>query len=245
MMSRHSASRGFSLIEVVIALGIIAVAILAIVGIVPVGLQTGKSAQSETRATQIAQDIFASLSTQPRTTASPATLSVVAVINQGPQRVVTSRLQAPAPTPFSYNIDLTQPAQSYPLIGADNDGNLKATYTPGQPYQITMTTAPDPAGFTTKIRVPSNATHCVAAVHPKLSRLQSHHFQRFSLPGCRRLNLNFGVHHNRVAHRGRHHPRYCSYARRDVWFPNKDNFAGERLDRRISRRPVRSSHDGA
>src|SRR5438132_12920260 len=58
------ARRGFSLAEVVLALGVVSFAIVAILGVLPLGLQTGKSSQDETRATQIAQSVFASLTTQ-------------------------------------------------------------------------------------------------------------------------------------------------------------------------------------
>jgi hypothetical protein len=52
---------GFSLAEVVIALGVIAVGIVGILAVFPTALQTGHSAQDETRAAQIAQTIFGSL----------------------------------------------------------------------------------------------------------------------------------------------------------------------------------------
>lgn len=56
--------RGFSLVEVVLALGVISFAIVAILGVFPVGLNTSHSAQDETRAPQIAQTIFATLTSQ-------------------------------------------------------------------------------------------------------------------------------------------------------------------------------------
>lgn len=56
--------RAFSLVEVVLALGVISFAIVAILGVFPLGLSTGRSAQDETRAPQIAQTIFASLASQ-------------------------------------------------------------------------------------------------------------------------------------------------------------------------------------
>jgi type II secretory pathway pseudopilin PulG len=142
MIPTGSLRRGFSLVEVVIALGVIAFAVLAIVGIVPIGMQTGKSAQNDTRAAQIAQDIFAGLSTQARTFSSPAFLNVGAAINQGPTSIGQP---SPSPTPFNYNVNLAR-VYTYTL-GADNDGNLKSVYTKGLPYLITMTTTPDPAGF--------------------------------------------------------------------------------------------------
>ena len=65
MLSARCAKRlGFSLVEVVIALGVIAVAVLAILAVFPAALQTGHSAQDETRAAQIAQTIFPSLAGQ-------------------------------------------------------------------------------------------------------------------------------------------------------------------------------------
>ena len=65
ILSARCAKRlGFSLAEVVIALGVIAVAVLAILALFPAALQTGHSAQDETRAAQIAQTIFPSLAGQ-------------------------------------------------------------------------------------------------------------------------------------------------------------------------------------
>src|SRR5207237_2461782 len=54
----------FSLLEVVIALGVIAVGIVAVLAVFPTALQTGHSAQDETRAAHIAQSVFGSLVAQ-------------------------------------------------------------------------------------------------------------------------------------------------------------------------------------
>ena len=63
--SVRSAKRlGFSLAEVVIALGVIAIAVVTILALFPAALQTGHSAQDETRAAHIAQTIFPSLEGQ-------------------------------------------------------------------------------------------------------------------------------------------------------------------------------------
>src|SRR6188472_2155273 len=64
LSTRYAKRPGFSLVEVVIALGVIAVAVLAILAVFPAALQTGHSAQDETRAAQIAQTIFPSLAGQ-------------------------------------------------------------------------------------------------------------------------------------------------------------------------------------
>ena len=57
-------SGGFSLAEVVLALGVIAVGVVAILGVFPVALTTGHSAQDATRAPHIAQRIIASLAAE-------------------------------------------------------------------------------------------------------------------------------------------------------------------------------------
>src|SRR3954467_13083751 len=65
--ARHHFWNAFSLVEVVLALGVISFAIVAILGVFPVGLSTGHSAQDETRAPQIAQMILSSLTAQAST----------------------------------------------------------------------------------------------------------------------------------------------------------------------------------
>ncbi|MEP6810801.1 MAG: hypothetical protein ABI992_11200 [Chthoniobacterales bacterium] len=55
----------FSLVEVVLALGVIGFALLAIIGLFPIGLQSGRASIQETRANHIAQEIFATMRSQP------------------------------------------------------------------------------------------------------------------------------------------------------------------------------------
>ena len=58
MMNRHHTSKaGFSLIEVVIALGIFAFCIVAIVGLLPVGINSVRSVSNENNAIHIASSI--------------------------------------------------------------------------------------------------------------------------------------------------------------------------------------------
>ena len=54
-------SRGFSLIEIVLALGVIAFALVGIMGLFPVAMKSAEESQRETRATLIAQRIFSDL----------------------------------------------------------------------------------------------------------------------------------------------------------------------------------------
>jgi len=121
----------FSLVEVVLALGVIGFAIIAMLGVIPVALSTGRDAQNETRAAQIAQDIVTSISSQ-----SQASFPNVTIAQPSSQ--------------FSYNVDLSS-AKTYNTLGADNDGNLVALATAGDaskyPFQVNLRIDPDPAGF--------------------------------------------------------------------------------------------------
>lgn len=59
----HSVKIGFSLIEIVLALGIISFALVGIMGLFPVAMNSALESQRETRAAHIAQQIFTDLST--------------------------------------------------------------------------------------------------------------------------------------------------------------------------------------
>jgi uncharacterized protein (TIGR02598 family) len=60
---RRRPHTGFSLVEVVIALGIVSFAVLAIVGMMPMALKSAQDSMRETDATLVAQRIFAELKT--------------------------------------------------------------------------------------------------------------------------------------------------------------------------------------
>ena len=70
-----AASRGFSLAEIVIALGVISFALVAIIGLLPIGLASGRATIQETRANHLAEEIFATLRSQPFTNVSLASFS--------------------------------------------------------------------------------------------------------------------------------------------------------------------------
>jgi type II secretory pathway pseudopilin PulG len=119
-------ANAFSLVEVVLALGVVSFAIVAILGILPVGLNTGHAAQDETRAAQIAEDILASLAAQ-----APANFNNTSIQQ---------------PSGFQFPVPLNQD-KDYPPLGASNDGTLNAAWAPGMPYQITLSTKTTPTGF--------------------------------------------------------------------------------------------------
>jgi Tfp pilus assembly protein PilV len=110
-------SGGFSLVEVVVALGVIAVGVVAILGVFPVALTTGRAAQDATRAPHIAQAIIASIASQAQSALGASPSPNPAIISQ------------PSPSPgFSYSVDLTATStpspSATPSFYADNDGNF-------------------------------------------------------------------------------------------------------------------------
>jgi len=124
----------FSLAEVVLALGVIAIAIVAILGVFPVALSTGHSAQDATRAPHIAQAIISSVASQAQTQ--------------------FNNVQLPLADTTPLSVDLTAPPSSptTPTLYADNDGNLISAT--GQnaaiaAYAIYIFTNSSPPGFPT------------------------------------------------------------------------------------------------
>jgi Tfp pilus assembly protein PilV len=145
----------FSLAEVVLALGVIAIAITAILGVVPVALTTGHFAQDATRAPQIAQDIITSIASQAQSTLGASPTPSSAIISQ------------PSPG-FSYSVNLTSTStpspSATPNFYADNNGNLIQNATTAV-YAIYIFTNYSPSGFpagsanelTVRVAWPANA----------------------------------------------------------------------------------------
>jgi uncharacterized protein (TIGR02598 family) len=126
IVSGHRArTRSFSLIEIVIALGVIAVGVVGVLAVFPTALQTGHSAQDETRAAQIAQSVFGSLVAG-----------------------ATSQFNAVPLPPTSLSIDLTaSSAPTLPTLYADSAGNLIPNST-NSAYAIFIYTNNAVPGFT-------------------------------------------------------------------------------------------------
>ncbi len=117
---------GFSLVEVVLALGVIAFAIVAILGIVPIGLRTSHDAQDDTRAAQIAQAVIATIASQAKSQFTNVRLTLN---DQGPTAI---------------SIDLT--TNRTVSLDADKDGKLIPSG-PNGAYKVTIEIADPPANF--------------------------------------------------------------------------------------------------
>ena len=126
---RRARTRSFSLIEVVIALGVVTVGIVGILAVFPTALQTGHSAQDETRAAHIAQSVFGSLVAQASSQ--------------------FSNVQIPLSAGVSPSINLGTGSGTTPAVTAyaDNDGNLIPNST-NAAYAIFIYTNNSVPGFT-------------------------------------------------------------------------------------------------
>lgn len=65
MKLRPGRPRGFSLVEVVLSLGIVAFSVCAMLAVFPIGLKAGRTGAAETRGAHLAGSIFATLRTPP------------------------------------------------------------------------------------------------------------------------------------------------------------------------------------
>src|SRR5437763_16903386 len=71
----------FSLVELTVAMGIAAFCLIAVFGLIPVGVQTNRNATSQTAATNILADVIADIRATVRATASatPSQLYAIAI----------------------------------------------------------------------------------------------------------------------------------------------------------------------
>lgn len=84
----------FSLVEVVLALGVVGFALLAIIGLLPIALQSDRGSIQETRANHLADAVFAVIRSQPFTAVSFAELQSTATADLSASNVPPAELHA-------------------------------------------------------------------------------------------------------------------------------------------------------
>ncbi|MEI6033479.1 MAG: hypothetical protein WCS65_04240 [Verrucomicrobiae bacterium] len=141
---RRSASAGFSLFEIVLALGVVAFALVGIVGLFPAAIKSAQEGRQETRATLIAQQIFADLRVRSGTTR-------LVVCGGSASDVGSLR------TNFSLAVDGSAEFLAYDQDGAGIEGISGSAFTNGH----------GPACFLAAVRVDTNTGD------PNLARVQS------------------------------------------------------------------------
>jgi uncharacterized protein (TIGR02598 family) len=132
---------GFTLAEVVLALGVIAIAVTTILALFPVALTTGHSAQDATRGPHIAQDIIAS------------------VVSQAQTQFNNVQLRLGDNTTLSVDLTAAPSSPTTPTLYADNDGNILSATSQNAAvaaYAIYIFTNNSPPGFPTPPPVYAN-----------------------------------------------------------------------------------------
>jgi uncharacterized protein (TIGR02598 family) len=112
-MKRRS-NCAFSLVEVTLALGIAAFCLIAVFGLMPVGLQTNRNATSQTAATNIIAAVVADLRATPKNSSTSSQFNITFGTNPPPiyfdgQGQAASSLVPASPTPFQprYQLNIT------------------------------------------------------------------------------------------------------------------------------------------
>jgi type II secretory pathway pseudopilin PulG len=82
---------GFSLVELTLALGVAAFCLIALFGLLPIGVQTNRNATSQTRATNILSSVIADIRTTAKATpsATPSQLYVITIPASGASNTTT------------------------------------------------------------------------------------------------------------------------------------------------------------
>lgn len=76
MTLRIRPSPGFSLVEITLALGVASFCLIALFGLLSVGIQTNQSATSQTASTNILSAVFADMGATPKTTTTSAQFGI-------------------------------------------------------------------------------------------------------------------------------------------------------------------------
>lgn len=93
---------GFSLVEIVLTLGVISFGLVAIIGLLPIGLASNRGTIQETRANHLAEEVFSTLRSQPFTNVSLTSLgSSASPINLSTEDTPP---QTPGSPPTGYQI---------------------------------------------------------------------------------------------------------------------------------------------
>ena len=116
MIYREDKDRGFSLVEVTLALGVAGFCLIAVFGLLPIGVQTNQRAISQTAGTSILSNVIADMRATPKT----------------------------SPASTQYGIALS--TSSTTTLYFDGQGQFATSRGANSRYRLTVTIPPNPAG---------------------------------------------------------------------------------------------------
>ncbi len=122
-------NRGFTLVEVALAMLVIGIGIMAVFGLFPAGIEAGRRAVNETQAALFAEEVFAGYRALAGTTAwgSLNTLQIAPAASNlwsGATRIVPDSLQTSVQR-SPYNTNIVERAVRYELNIADSGSYVK------------------------------------------------------------------------------------------------------------------------
>jgi uncharacterized protein (TIGR02598 family) len=129
---KQPASSAFSLVELTLAIGIVSLCLVAVIGLVPVGVQTNRNATSQTAATNIITAVVADLRATPRGSNTSSQFGITFGTNplplyfDGSGQFATS-IAATSPTPFQPRYQLNVTWNTSPPTGMQY-ADLKVTW---------------------------------------------------------------------------------------------------------------------
>ena len=156
MRGRHFSAAAFSLVELTLALGIAAFCLIAIVGLMPVGVQTTRNATSQTAATNFLSNVVSDIRASPK--GQGATLqygirrgkdnkTTVCFDGQGVSTTLTGNVPCPANSQFRIYVNIKR-------------NSIGTSYLADYAYlKVTWPAAVDPLSTTIK---PSGSVETVA-----------------------------------------------------------------------------------
>jgi uncharacterized protein (TIGR02598 family) len=159
-MCHSRKSRGFTLAEVVVAIGIVAFAIIAILGLLPLALGTQRSSMNEAREAQIVRAITGTIDAQ--------CASFISINCYGAQLNLASLDKAATPIKLyaSYPVSSTGTASDQPTINSDLNSVPNYIYT----VELRFDNAPPlnaPAGVTGGSLPPGKANLIEIYIYPR------------------------------------------------------------------------------
>lgn len=137
MKKKFKTQNAFSLVEVVAAVGVVAIGIIAILGLLPSGLNSSRDTANETRAALMAQSVYTTLRSQPFDNVDLFGESVDLASQEGPKRLYSdingsiTNIEN-AESVFFLDLDFNNNPTNFPSVSPSrvNQVSLNVTWLP-------------------------------------------------------------------------------------------------------------------
>lgn len=159
--AKRNVDSGFTLVEISLAVGIFAFAIVAIMALFPVGLRSANDSRAETIVTQIARTVMSDLRT--------GTFKTARVATSATPTFITTDLSAPAPAKIYLLYTATGKPKSISSVAKYNSGDSSGDFIVTVSSQTVATTAPVLAQVTVSVESPAAAPVASRSKYPVIT----------------------------------------------------------------------------